>query len=292
MYNSASALRRFGASALFSAPSKNYTGVLSMKISQLSILVLTVFAVAACSSSGSSSTTKPSTGTPTTKPSNNQNNKPGNNQGAGGADAVVSGNILKIDQNNKKDSLVVNKPHSSTAVNTLEVDGQKFDIMLLTGPFLHMQDHTYKRDVGGTNLSYSRFGMITLREKGIDYLFAQGTETKNMPTTGIAKYQGRAVYGNRELDKDAGKESYNMMPANSSFDVDFGKKTVTGTISNAEKKFADISLSAKIDGNRFEGVKDNYTTKGGFYGPDAAEMAGTFVSKDYKSGGAFGATKQ
>lgn len=265
-----------------------------MKISQLSILVLTVFAVAACSSSGSSSTTKPSTGTPTTKPSNNQNNKPGNNQGAGGADAVVSGNILKIDQNNNKDSLVVNKQHSSTAVNTLEVDGQKIEIMPpgVGGAVLHMQDHTYKRDVGGTNLSYSRFGMITLREKGIDYLFAQGAETKNMPTTGTAKYQGHAFYGNRELDKDVSKESYNMMPANSSFDVDFGKKTVTGTISNAEKEFADISLSAKIDGNRFEGVKDNYTTKGGFYGPDAAEMAGTFVSKDYKSAGAFGAKKQ
>lgn len=257
-----------------------------MKISQLSILVLTVFAVAACSSSGSSSTTKPSTGTPTTKPSNNQNNKPGNNQGAGGADAVVSGNILKIDQNNKKDSLVVNKQHSSTAVNTLEVDGQKIEIMppSIGGAVFNMRDKNIKRSVGGTNLAYSRFGMITLREKGIDYLFAQGAETKNMPTTGTVKYQGHAVYGDEKVDE--------MVSATSSFDVDFGKKTVTGTISNAEKKFADISLSAKIDGNRFEGVKDNYTTKGGFYGPDAAEMAGTFISKDYKSGGAFGATKK
>ena len=57
-----------------------------------------------------------------------------------------------------------------------------------------------------------------------------------------------------------------------------------------EIHFDDVSLFAKIQGNKFRGISDKGVhTEGGFYGKDAEEVAGTYKGKDVM--GVFGARK-
>ena len=103
-----------------------------------------------------------------------------------------------------------------------------------------------------------------------------------MPTTGSAQYNGLSVHLPR-----------NGSPINgtSQFRVDFANKTVTGTVT--PDGHAAIGLNAAINGNTFSGTSANgsVNTSGGFYGSQAAEMAGVY-SESGQFSGAFGATKQ
>lgn len=83
--------------------------------------------------------------------------------------------------------------------------------------------------------------------------------------------------------------------ANAQFAVDYGNKTISGSISSPEKYFNTVNLKGTISGNAFSGTNDGYNMNGRFFGPNAEELGGTFHkgTKDRPEVlGSFGAKKQ
>lgn len=114
-------------------------------------------------------------------------------------------------------------------------------------------------------------------------LFYQGQPTLDMPTTGTAQYEGGAILS-------VLTSNWMNNRGVSSFNVDFGKKSINGKITNIKgsDNLKDITLkAAKIQGNAFK----NDQMEGKFYGPKAANVAGYFIDKEQNLHGTFGAEK-
>ncbi|QMT30884.1 transferrin-binding protein-like solute binding protein [Alysiella filiformis] len=168
--------------------------------------------------------------------------------------------------------------------------------------------------------SYTWFGIINKPREDvkwedgttehIDTMIAHGklTPKEEVPTTGTAKYNGHAIYYTNGVPSfPATDKSNRILPIDpdkklgtTQFDVNYGEKTITGTIKDDAKEAADIALQGKIDGNSFEGSKAqkyngkdvNVEMKGRFFGPNAAELGGVFNSRENDDIlGAFGAKK-
>ncbi|MCG3364969.1 transferrin-binding protein-like solute binding protein [Neisseria meningitidis] len=142
--------------------------------------------------------------------------------------------------------------------------------------------------------------------KGRDIdLFLKGIRTAetNIPQTGKARYTGtwearisKPIQWDNKADKAAKAE----------FDVDFGKKSISGTLT--EKNGVEPAFHIEngvIEGNGFHATArtrdnginlsgngstnpqsfkaDNLLVMGGFYGPQAEELGGTIFNKDGKS---------
>lgn len=143
--------------------------------------------------------------------------------------------------------------------------------------------------------------------KGRDIdLFLKGIRTAeaDIPQTGKARYTGtwearisKPIQWDNHADKKAAKAE---------FDVDFGEKSISGTLT--EKNGVEAAFYIEkgvIDGNGFHATartRDNginlsgngstnpktfqasdLRVEGGFYGPQAAELGGTIFNKDGKS---------
>lgn len=106
-----------------------------------------------------------------------------------------------------------------------------------------------------------------------------GQVTTNMPTTGTAVYNGRS------LGSSTG-DAYNQGTAR--FNVDFGAKTISGTVSNAAYS---ADLRGTISGAAFSGAHNGVNMSGNFYGPNAAELGGVYngTSNGKSVVGSFGA---
>lgn len=143
-------------------------------------------------------------------------------------------------------------------------------------------------------LSYARHGAFQHGENV--YIFAQGERTEKMPTSGHFSYEGQAtiltVQGKEVFPDLKDKETRLLVEETTSyFDVDFGKKSVVGSIKLGEGR--NILLEADIKGSKFTrwgGFKD-YDVAGEFYGKNAEELAGTFYLLD-KVSGTFGAKRK
>ncbi|MBP3194922.1 MAG: transferrin-binding protein-like solute binding protein [Cardiobacteriaceae bacterium] len=113
-----------------------------------------------------------------------------------------------------------------------------------------------------------------------------------MPTTGQVTYLGKAIAANLNTP-DAEKYF-----GDSSFQVDFGSKKLTGTLDNWQSvetmpAMQAVNIEADIRANTFQGTANSTGyAEGKFYGPDAANIAGSFDDKDQKLFGVFGANKQ
>ncbi|MCG8156456.1 transferrin-binding protein-like solute binding protein [Brenneria goodwinii] len=151
----------------------------------------------------------------------------------------------------------------------------------------------------GVNLGSALWGLSYATSSSVggngylEMAFAQGfaTDTDVMSAlTGTATYAGRAIISGAGFDIANGTS----VEADSAFSVDFGSKTLTGTLSpssNSTTSFDDISLAAAITGNSFSGEKDGTTTAGQFYGANGNELAGTFSNSEKDFLGAYGAIK-
>ncbi|MFB6349551.1 transferrin-binding protein-like solute binding protein [Moraxella sp. ZJ142] len=169
---------------------------------------------------------------------------------------------------------VVSGDRSSSVIT---VDGHQITVEypgFYIGRFLNMNDSKAHTITSGTNFNHVRFGAQIDKVNGnTPYVFAVGSVTKDVPTSGKASYVGDAAV----------IKGQNVIPGNAKFDVDFGAKTIAGSASN-------IALAGKINGAAFEGTKDGVAMKGNFYGPAAAELSGVFKGNDVQ--GSFGAIKQ
>lgn len=202
-----------------------------------------------------------------------------------------------------KSKTAVGKNNSTEKFNKLTVAGKEIEIIppeydtynLDSGYIRYDNMSTadkdkYFVDVGmtaGTNpnstgTAYARYGIVEDKVNKTVSVFYQGVPTKDMPTTGTAEYKGHSIaYQPYEKIRYYGDAQFN---------VDFANKQITGNIQYiySPKNPATLSIDSKITGTTFKGT--NY--QGQFYGPNAQNIAGSFVDKERKIQGVFGANKQ
>ena len=171
----------------------------------------------------------------------------------------------------------------------------------------------------GKNFEYLKFGELSVGTSNSVFLQGERTATtgeKAVPTTGKAKYLGNWVGYITGADSSKG---FNDAKDVADFDIDFGSKTVKGKLITKDRTEPVFSITGKIAGNGWTGtastaeanaggykidssstgksivIKDAKVT-GGFYGPNATEMGGSFVHKnngdDGKVSVVFGTKKQ
>lgn len=168
----------------------------------------------------------------------------------------------------------------------------------------------------GKNFEYLKFGELSVGGSHSVFLQGERTAEKAVPTTDKAKYLGNWV--GYITGKDSSK-GFNDAEDVANFDIDFGSKTVNGKLITKGRTEPVFSITGKIAGNGWTGtastaeanaggykidssstgksivIKDAKVT-GGFYGPNATEMGGSFVHKnngdDGKVSVVFGTKKQ
>lgn len=175
----------------------------------------------------------------------------------------------------------------------------------------------------GKNFEYLKFGELSVGDSHSVFLQGERTATtgdKAVPTEGTAKYLGNWVgyITGADTGTSTGK-SFNEAQDIADFDIDFGKKTVNGKLTTKDRTDPVFNITGQISGNGWTGkastakadaggykidssstgksivIKDAEVT-GGFYGPNATEMGGSFAHKnsgdDGKVSVVFGTKKQ
>lgn len=168
----------------------------------------------------------------------------------------------------------------------------------------------------GKNFEYLKFGELSVGGSHSVFLQGERTAEKAVPATDKAKYLGNWVGYITGADSSKG---FNDAKDVADFDIDFASKTVKGKLITKDRTEPVFSITGKIAGNGWTGtastaeanaggykidssstgksivIKDAKVT-GGFYGPNATEMGGSFVHKnngdDGKVSVVFGTKKQ
>ena len=168
----------------------------------------------------------------------------------------------------------------------------------------------------GKNFEYLKFGELSVGDSHSVFLQGERTAEKAVPATDKAKYLGNWVGYITGADSSKG---FNDAKDVADFDIDFGSKTVKGKLITKDRTEPVFSITGEIVGNGWTGtastaeanaggykidssstgksivIKDAKVT-GGFYGPNATEMGGSFVHKnngdDGKVSVVFGTKKQ
>lgn len=188
------------------------------------------------------------------------------------------------------------------------------------GETLMVNDKVSVKTYGyGKNFEYLKFGELSVGDSHSVFLQGERTATtgeKAVPTEGTAKYLGNWV--GYITGKDSSK-SFNEAQDVADFDIDFKNKTVKGKLTTKDRTDPVFNIKGEIAGNGWTGkastaeanaggykidssstgksivIKDAEVT-GGFYGPNATEMGGSFVHKnngdDGKVSVVFGTKKQ
>lgn len=184
-----------------------------------------------------------------------------------------------------------------------------------------------------SNLEHLKFGSLSIGDSNSVFLQGERTATtgdKAIPVAGNAKYRGTwagYVTGSGNTSKAYEAQQFADNANRAEFDVDFANKSLTGKLipnTSSDGKSA-FDITATINGNGFSGkantpdietgglkidsknsesgrviVKDAVVT-GGFYGPQANELGGSFTYKSNDAGNqdkdssasvVFGARKQ
>lgn len=168
----------------------------------------------------------------------------------------------------------------------------------------------------GKNFEYLKFGELSVGDSHSVFLQGERTAEKAVPATGKAKYLGNWV--GYITGKDSSK-GFNDAQDVANFDIDFENKSVNGKLITKGRTDPVFNIKGEIAGNGWTGtastaeanaggykidssstgksivIKDAKVT-GGFYGPNATEMGGSFVHKnngdDGKVSVVFGTKKQ
>ncbi|HFC2960578.1 TPA: transferrin-binding protein-like solute binding protein [Neisseria gonorrhoeae] len=179
----------------------------------------------------------------------------------------------------------------------------------------------YEVQVCCSNLNYLKYGLLTRENnnsvmqavknssqaaartaQGARSMFLQGerTDEKEIPKDENVVYLGTwygyiAANGTNWTGNASDQQSGNR----ANFDVNFKDKTITGTLTAANRQEATFTIDAMIEGNGFKGMAKtgndgfapdqnsstgthkvhivNAEVQGGFYGPNAEEMGGWFA---------------
>ena len=257
-------------------------------IVKFSLTALAAFTLAACGSSGGSSDN-------TAAPSNEQKtqatpsktNLP--TQNSTKANQTVTGSAFVVSEQDDKVQ-VKNVKFNDANINQLEVDGQK---ITLTYPGIYAGSWQRINNTAVCCGKYANVRMGVSLSNGPtekDILFYNGAPTQNMPVTGLASYKGDSIILSDDISDDS-----DAVAGQSSFDVDFGAKTLSGSIT--ANNAPTINISANISGNSFEGTAKSTkltdgAVEGKFYGNNAVELGGLAKANDNSWGAGFVGKKQ
>lgn len=153
----------------------------------------------------------------------------------------------------------------------------------------------------GGNLQDARYGVVINRDESVAFVQGKATDVNNIPTTGLAKYEGQHVINaenineeNKDVQKDVQKAKFGYQTGKAVIDVNFDNKTLTGALEIPQQGQSDyLAFSADISGNSFSNRSfgnNDIQVDGKFYGEHADEMAGIYRTEK-KFSGAFGAKK-
>ena len=179
----------------------------------------------------------------------------------------------------------------------LDVEGKSIDIIpagMGGGKVLKITANNITRVVNGSLYKNVRWGLITEDSLNNYYLVSYGINpTTDMPTSGSATYVGQGVHG--YANSGSAIDTYRL--SNAKFNVNFADKSFEGSITPDDGKafgnINEVKLSAKIDGNQFNGKTAEGTEAiGRFYGNNASELAGSYLNEKASYLGVFGAQKQ
>jgi uncharacterized protein HI_0973 len=264
-------------------------------IVKFSLTALAAFTLAACGSSGGSSDN-------TAAPSNEQKtqmtpsktNQPTPNSTE--ANQTFTGSAFVISEQDDKVQ-VKNVKFNDANINQLEVDGQKITLThpgIYSGSWQRIKNHINDTAVC-CGIKYKNVRMGVSLSNGPaedDILFYNGIPTQNMPVTGLASYKGDSIILSDDIDDDSDEDA---VAGQSSFDVNFGAKTLSGSIT--ANNVPTINISANISGNSFEGTAKSTkltdgAVEGKFYGDNAVELGGLAKANDNSWGAGFVGKKQ
>ena len=242
------------------------------KTTLAALLGATALVLSACGGGGGSSS--PNTSANNTVPNNNNNNANNN----GNANNNNGGNA-NIGKNTATDF----KSVQASQLDKLTVGGVTISLTgLRAGTWFNNNNSNGNYAVGGTTYSSVRFGFAG---KSVNNRtpFVHGVETTNMPTNGQFKYSGL------HMNSDGKGAGFQGGKNSAELTADFGARKLTGTLTGAANET--YQINADIKGNRFSGTAADKTySEGGFYGNNAAEVAGSYKKGDIT--GVFGAQKQ
>lgn len=152
----------------------------------------------------------------------------------------------------------------------------------------------------GNNLQDARYGVVINRDESVAFVQGKATDVNNIPTTGLAKYEGQHVINEenkdiqKDVQKDVQKAKFGYQTGKAIIDVNFDNKTLTGALEIPRQGQSDyLAFSADISGNSFSNRSfgnNDIQVDGKFYGEHADEMAGIYRTEK-KFSGAFGAKK-
>lgn len=187
------------------------------------------------------------------------------------------------------------------------------------GETLMVNDKVSVKTYGyGKNFEYLKFGELSVGDSNSVFLQGERTAEKAVPATGKAKYLGNWVgYITGTGTGTGSSKGFNDAKDVADFDIDFGSKTVNGKLITKDRQDPVFNITGKIAGNGWTGkastakanaggykidsssstsksiVIEDADVTGGFYGPNATEMGGSFThNADDKVSVVFGTKKQ
>ena len=259
-------------------------------IVKFSLTALAAFTLAACGSSGGSSDN-------TAAPSNEQKtqmtpsktNQPTPNSTEANQNQTFTGSAFVISEQDDKVQ-VKNVKFNDANINQLEVDGRKITLIY---PGIYAGNWQRINNTAVCCGKYANVRMGVSSSNGPtekDILFYNGAPTQNMPVTGLASYKGDSIILSDDISDDSDE-----VAGQSSFDVDFGAKTLSGSIT--ANNGPTINVSANSSGNSFEGTAKSTkltdgAVEGKFYGNNAVELGGLAKANDNSWGAGFVGKKQ
>ncbi|MBQ9683609.1 MAG: transferrin-binding protein-like solute binding protein [Neisseriaceae bacterium] len=240
------------------------------------------------------------------------------------ANLEIDGNIVLVGEKYG----TTTKYKKSDDVDILLVDGKRFLISDFNNKD-RKPGVDYDADAVFTNylatgsqgsVSYASWGSYVINPSDTDYpfnlykgfgVFYQGylTPEESMPKSGVVHYRsgfqrrndpstlsfmngGAGIYDINEINKG---KYVGAIQADVNLTADFGKKELTGTVGHYwghnAGTYKDTEIYAKINGNKFAGSKNNVTTEGKFFGPNAESIGGTFHDKNQGLVGSFAADR-
>ncbi len=260
-------------------------------IVKFSLTALAAFTLAACGSSGggSSDNTAAASHDQKTQVTPSKTDLPTPNSTEVNQNQTFTGSAFVISEQDDKVQ-VKNVKFNNANINQLEVDGQT---ITLTYPGIYAGSWQRINNTAVCCGKYANVRMGVSLSNGPtekDILFYNGAPTQNMPVTGLASYKGDSIISSDDISDDS-----DAVAGQSSFDVDFGAKMLSGSIT--ANNVPTINISANISGNSFEGTAKSTkltdgAVEGKFYGNNAVELGGLAKANDNSWGAGFVGKKQ
>ena len=267
-------------------------------IVKFSLTALAAFTLAACGSSGggSSDNTAAASHDQKTQVTPSKTDLPTSNSTEANQNQTFTGSAFVISEQDDKVQ-VKNVKFNDANINQLEVDGQKITLThpgIYSGSWQRIKNRINDTAVCcGSKYPNVRMGVsLSNGPAEDDILFYKGIPTQNMPVTGLASYKGDSIILSDDIDDDSDEDA---VAGQSSFDVNFGAKTLSGSIT--ANNVPTINISANISGNSFEGTAKSTkltdgAVEGKFYGYNAVELGGLAKANDNSWGAGFVGKKQ